>query len=288
MQREQRYSIPRLHVQRANPSSKRGERRDYYEIVDSVELINTIHRHNLFNMSKFFAGQGSSSDSEQDSDSSSDGGMAGGGPRKTGGVAGKAVVYDSDSSSEDEKRVVISHKDKAFENMLEGIGKIKNACKNNDWSVIYDEFVKVNTLLEKAKAKAGVPKFYIKMLSELCEFVVVSVKDKEAIKKMKKPTAHALNQMKLLARKQAEKFPKEIEDFKAHPELYAEEVPAVKKTPSKKVASDSDSDSDSESDDSSDEVRPYTLHTTLHNISLSTNAHVHNNIHSVVLVLALL
>jgi translation initiation factor 3 subunit C len=238
------------------------------KLIDSCKF-NTLSNHNLFNMSKFFAGQGSSSDSEQDSDSSSDGGMpAGGGPRKTGGVvAGRAVVYDSDSSSEDEKRVVISHKDKAFENMLEGIGKIKNACKNNDWSVIYDEFVKVNTLLEKARAKAGVPKFYIKMLSELGDFVAVSVKDKEAIKKMKKPTAHALNQMKLLARKQAEKFPKEIEDFKAHPELYADEVPAVKKTPMKKVASDSDS----ESEDSSDEVRICTLHT-----------------HSAVLILALL
>ena len=216
-------------------------------------------------MSKFFANPDSSSDSDQDSDSSSSDGFKG--RAKPGG--GKAAVYDSDSSSEDEKRVVKSHKDKAWETMLESVGKIKNSCKNNDWSVIYDEFVKVNSLLEKAKAKAGVPKFYVKMLSELSDHVAVSVKDKEAIKKMKKPTAHALNQMKLLVRKQAEKYPKEIEDFKLHPEIYVEDAPVGKKNPVKKAASDSDEDSDSDSD--SDVVNIPT--TILHFSLFSTHAH---------------
>ena len=110
-----------------------------------------------------------------------------------------ATFSDSDSESDDEVRVVRSQKDKAWDSMLDGITKIKNAKKMNDWSAIQDEFEAVNKMIEKSKmliAKNGIPKFYIKMLSDLSDFVVISLKDKEAIKKMKKPTAHALNQMK--------------------------------------------------------------------------------------------
>ena len=92
--------------------------------------------------------------------------------------------------------------------------------KTKDWSVIYDEFVKVNALCEKAKAKNGVPNFYIKMLGDLNDEVLVAIKDKEAVKKMKKPTAHALNQMKLAIRKQCDKHRAEVDDYKANPEVY--------------------------------------------------------------------
>ena len=196
-------------------------------------------------MSKFFATGGSSSESDEESGSDSEVEQV---QRK---VTGRAAILDSDSDSEEEKRVVKSHKDKAFESMLEGIGRIKNSMKTNDWGVIHDEFLKVNSLLEKAKAKNGVPKFYIKMLGDLNEFVNISLKDKEAIKKMKKPTAHALNQMKLAIRKQCDKFKTEVDNYKEHPELYVEEPTVAKKTPFKSKANDSSDDEDSSSESSS-------------------------------------
>ena len=180
-------------------------------------------------MSKFFA-TGSSSESDADSDPDSEIEVV------QSKVPGKTrAVIASDSDSEEEKRVVKSHKDKAWDSMLEGIGRIKNSMKTNDWSLIYDEFIKVNALLEKAKVKNGVPKFYTKMLGDLNEFVNLSLKDKEAIKKMKKPTAHALNSMKLAIRKQCDKYKTEVEHYKEHPELYVEEV-VIKKTPVKSKA----------------------------------------------------
>jgi len=211
-------------------------------------------------MSKFFATGGSSSESEEESGSDSEIEQV---QRKV--TSGRAAVLDSDSDSEEEKRVVKSHKDKAWESMMEGIGRIKNSMKTNDWSVIHDEFHKVNALLEKAKARNGVPKFYVKMLGTLNDFVNVSLKDKESIKKMKKPTAHALNQMKLAIRKQCDKFKAEVDNFKEHPELYEEEIEVSKKAPLKSKAvessdeesSEEESDSDDDDDDSdedSDEV----------------------------------
>ena len=195
-------------------------------------------------MSKFFA----RGDSDSESDGSADDESIEVAPvRKATG--GRAAVIDSDSDSEDEKkRVVKSHKDKAWDSMTEGIGKIKNSMKNNDWSVIYDEFIKVNALLDKAKAKNGVPKFYIKMLTDVNDHVNVSIKDKEAVKKMKKPTAHALNQMKLAIRKQCDKYRAEVDHCKEHPLEYVE-VPAVKHSPFKNKADSSDDDSDEDDDD---------------------------------------
>ena len=197
-------------------------------------------------MSKFFATGGSSSESDEASGSDSEVEQV---QRKVTGRT--AAILKSDSDSEEEKRVVKSHKDKAFESMLEGIGRIKNSMKTNDWGVIHDEFLKVNSLLEKAKAKNGVPKFYIKMLGDLNEFVNISLKDKEAIKKMKKPTAHALNQMKLAIRKQCDKFKIEVDNYKEHPELYVEEPTPAKKTPFKSKANDSSDDEDSSDESSS-------------------------------------
>ena len=197
------------------------------------------------NMSKFFAaGDSSSSDDSGDSDSEPE--IL---PQKVAATKGRPAIIDSDSDSDEEKRVVKSHKDKAWESMGEGVIKIRNSMKINEWSMIYDEFGKVNALVEKGKAKNGIPKFYIKMLGDLSDFVVASIKDKEAVKKMKKPTAHALNQMKLAIRKQCDKYRAEVDEYKANPEAFVDEPVAGGGKSGKHDPSDSD-DSSSDDDDS--------------------------------------
>lgn len=177
-----------------------------------------------------------------------------------------ALAFDeSDSESEDEVREVKSQKDRTWDSLREGITKIKNARKNNDWPLIQDEFNNVNKLLEKSKMlilQHGLPLFYIKMLTEVEDHVQTALKDKEAVKKMKPVVSRALNQMKLQVRKHNEAYQDKITDCREHPEKYEE---AVVETKSKKRADsdedddsddsdeDSDEDSDSDSDDSEDE-----------------------------------
>ena len=198
-------------------------------------------------MSKFFAGGDSSS---EDSDSGSDSEVEVV-PNKIVAAKGRAAIIDSDSDSDEEQRVVRSHKDKANESIQEGILKIRNAMKTNDWSVIHDEYVAVNGLVDKTKSKYGVPLNYIKMLGDVNELVNVTLKDKEGMKKLRKPIAHALNQTKMSIRKLCSNiYSAEINDYKENPDKYKEEVTSTK--PSAKKDSDSDSDSDSESDDGSD------------------------------------
>lgn len=165
-----------------------------------------------------------------------------------------AAAYDeSDSDSEDEVRVVKSQKDRAWDSIRDGITKIKNARRNADWPLIQDEFNNVNKMIEKAKMlimKDGLPKFYIRMLGELEDFVQTALKDKDAVKKMKPIVSRALNQMKLQVRKHNDNYKDEIADFRAHPEKYEEEA-----APASSSDDDSDSsgsDSDTEDSDSSD------------------------------------
>jgi translation initiation factor 3 subunit C len=138
--------------------------------------------------------------------------------------------------------------------MREGVGKIKNARKTNDWSVIQDEFAVVNKMIEKSKMlilKDGLPNFYIRMLAEVEDHVQLALKDKEAIKKMKAVVSRALNQMKLQVRKHNDTYKTEIADFRANPEKYAE---ADEKGSDSDDSSDEDSsDEDSDEDESSDE-----------------------------------
>jgi translation initiation factor 3 subunit C len=113
---------------------------------------------------------------------------------------------------------------------------MKNARKNGDWSVIHDSFDEINALIEKSKMlieKNGLPKFYIKMLAELEDFVKLTASDKEGIKKMKKQTKHHFDRMKLKVRKHNENYAKEITHFRENPAEYAEEEREPVKSKSK-------------------------------------------------------
>ena len=147
-----------------------------------------------------------------------------------------------------------SHKDKTWDTMLDSIVRIKNAIKNNDWSIIQDEYENVNKQVEKAKmliSKEGLPKFYVKMMVDVEDFLLVSLKDKEGMKKMKPPILKALNRMKLTVKKHNKTYETEIADYRAHPEKYQEDV--TNQVADSDDSDDDDDDSDEDDDEDEDE-----------------------------------
>lgn len=136
--------------------------------------------------------------------------------------------------------------------MLESIVRIKNAKKTNDWSVIQDEFDEVNRMVEKSKmliTKNGIPKFYIKMLTEVEDHLWITLKDKDLMKSVKPVIGRAINRMKLTIKKHNKAYEEQILDCRANPEKYEEDVVAKPEDSSE----DEDSESEDEDSDSEDE-----------------------------------
>lgn len=201
---------------------------------------------------KFWA-DGSSSESEQDSESDSDNEVVN---TKVSGTT-KMYTYESDSESEDEVREVKSHKDKAWDDMVVTIKKMKMAMKIDDWSSILDEFKALNKIVDKSKMliiKNGLPSFYIRMLYDIEVLVSETLKDKPKVKGFKAMVAKSFNTMKLTVRKHNKNYEDQLNDLKANPSKYpcADESSSDESSDSSDESDDSDSD-DSDSDDSSDE-----------------------------------
>jgi translation initiation factor 3 subunit C len=150
---------------------------------------------------------------------------------------------------------VKSQKDRAWDTMEECIVRMKNAKKTGDWVVIQDEFDEVNRLVEKSKmliTKNGLPKFYIKMLTEIEDHLWVTLKDKDLMRSVKPVIGRAINRMKLTIKKHNKNYEEQILDCRAHPEKYEEDV-VVKPEDS---SDDEDSDEDDSSSDESDDEKP--------------------------------
>lgn len=137
--------------------------------------------------------------------------------------------------------------------MRDSIKRLRAAMKINDWSAILDEFKNTNKIIEKSKmliVKNGLPKFYVKMLSDLEDFLVETLKDKDAIKKMKKEVSKAFNTMKLSLRKHNKDYENEIAACRANPADY------VEASSESEDSSDEDSDSEDEDSDSDSSEEP--------------------------------
>ena len=163
-------------------------------------------------------------------------------------------LFFSTTDSEDEKRVVKSQKDRAWDTMQESILRIKNARKTNDWSVIQDEFEEVNRMVDKSKMlvmKNGLPKFYVKMLADVEDHLWATLKDKDLMNSVKPAIGRAINRMKLTIKKHNKNYEEQIADYRAHPEKYEDD----------EEEEDDDDDDDSDDDDSdsdSDDDKPKT------------------------------
>jgi translation initiation factor 3 subunit C len=179
--------------------------------------------------------------------------------------------------SEDEgARVVKSAKDRTWDSLRDIVKKIHNAMKTDDWPKIQDEFNELNSKIDKSKrliADHGLPKFYVKVLAEVADFVTETLKDKEAIKRMKPVVTKALNQMRSQVKKHNENYTKEITHYRENVALYASDDEESDESYSAEDESDDsgdseedsdasssssdsdDDDSDEDSDDSSDKVK---------------------------------
>jgi translation initiation factor 3 subunit C len=200
-------------------------------------------------MSRFFQAGSSSDESGSGSDSSSDEELV-----QQVGRGKFGTAFDSDSDSEDEGRVVKSKKDKTWDDMREGIKRLNNAMSIGDWSVVQDEFDKMNVLVVKSKqviAKSGLPKMYIRTLGEVEANVLTSVKDKQGVKALKKAAAQSLNRMKLTVRKHNKAYEMQINQWRANPVDFEEPKEDSESSGSSSDSSDSNSDSDSDSDSDS-------------------------------------
>jgi len=171
-------------------------------------------------MSRFWAAQSSSSDSgsSDDSSSASDSSVE---ERK---VTNRWVDFsDSDESSEEE-RVAKSAKERTFESLEASIAKIKNAMKIRDFVTIQQNYQNLMQTVSSSKTKAiiaangGVPRFFVKMLCNLEDFIAERKKDKASHKKLSPSQGRALNRMGLNMKKENKVFEKLMNEYRANPD----------------------------------------------------------------------
>lgn len=199
--------------------------------------------------SRFWAG--SSSESEQGSDHSVDSEDEKQNEVQVKNAAASRWAIDSDSDSEEEVRVVRSAKDKAFIILERSIAVLKNHMKINDWAKILSEFDGMMKHLEKAKsiiATQGYPKYYLRYLVSLEEFVNVTVKDKPSQKKMGKEAKQSFIRMKTKIKRHAEDLASPLAAFRANPE----DSDASDADSSDADSNDAESSDDSDNNNSSD------------------------------------
>ncbi|KAI0212557.1 Eukaryotic translation initiation factor 3 subunit C [Lamellibrachia satsuma] len=178
-------------------------------------------------MSRFFAA-GSDSDSES---SSSDEEV----PVRPIGIS-KPMQWSDEE--EEVKRVVRSAKDKRFEELKEIIKKTRNHKKIKDMAKILSDFEEMCRAYEKARKvidkEGATPRFYVRYLAELDDFVNECWEDKVGRKAMSKNNAKGLTALRTKLRKYNRDFELQITEYKEKPDLEDE------------VSAGSESDEDSE------------------------------------------
>uniref|UniRef100_A0A452G0V5 Eukaryotic translation initiation factor 3 subunit C n=1 Tax=Capra hircus TaxID=9925 RepID=A0A452G0V5_CAPHI len=165
-------------------------------------------------MSRFFT---TGSDSESESSLSGEELVT----KPVGGNYGKQPLLLSEDE-EDTKRVVRSAKDKRFEELTNLIRTIRNAMKIRDVTKCLEEFELLGKAYGKAKSivdKEGVPRFYIRILADLEDYLNELWEDKEGKKKMNKNNAKALSTLRQKIRKYNRDFESHITNYKQVGEL---------------------------------------------------------------------
>jgi translation initiation factor 3 subunit C len=191
--------------------------------------------------------------------------------------------WAEESSSEEEveqKRVVRSHTDKRYDQLIERIKQLSNHLKIDDFSSLISDYEAIIKMLDKLKTiveqDGGPPSQFVKAICSLEEYVDKTHADLQEKKqnkgeKLTESKQKAFNTLRAKVRKGNRAFQDHIERFKENPQEFESEAeseegkdedsdsdsdagPAAKSSDSDSdsSSSDSDSDSDSGSSDSSD------------------------------------
>ncbi|XP_022339247.2 eukaryotic translation initiation factor 3 subunit C-like isoform X2 [Crassostrea virginica] len=171
-------------------------------------------------MSRFFKG----SDSESDS-SSSDSEVN---VPRPGASAARPVAYAFSDNEDEPKRIVRSAKDKRFDELTEIIKKMGNHKKIKDMSSVLTDFEELGKAYEKSKKviekEKQIPRFFLRCLVELEDFVSECWEDREGRKQMSKNNAKGLTTLRQKLKKYNRDFESEITSYRENPDEEEEEV----------------------------------------------------------------
>ncbi|KAI1292027.1 Eukaryotic translation initiation factor 3 subunit C [Halotydeus destructor] len=159
-------------------------------------------------------------------------------------------TYISDDEDDQAKRVVRTAKEKRYEELDEIIKQIRNYKKIKDIAKIqtgFDNltkaFTKAKPVIEKAD-KGVTPKFYIRCIVEIEDFLNAVWEDKDFRKNMNKINSKALASLRQKIRKYNKDFEEDILKYRENPVEEEEEAAEDE--------SESEDDSDEESSDDDD------------------------------------
>uniref|UniRef100_A0A8R1TQ88 Eukaryotic translation initiation factor 3 subunit C n=2 Tax=Onchocerca TaxID=6281 RepID=A0A8R1TQ88_ONCVO len=167
-------------------------------------------------MSKFFKGAVSSSDSSGSETSDDEPYVPVKRPQAT-------FAYPSDSDDEGQKRVVKAQKDRKFEELKDLIKQAKNSRNIKDMSKLLSTFEELCKVFEKTKVvltrqNMSTPRFYVRILVELEDFVNEQWDDKEARKTMSKANSKGLTALRQKIRKYNKDMEMEVNAYRAEPD----------------------------------------------------------------------
>lgn len=158
------------------------------------------------------------------------------------------MLYSSDEE-EEAKRVVKTAKEKHYEELNSIIRQLKNYKKNKDIAKLLSSFESLIAAFQKAKPviereeNNQIPKFYLKCIVELENFIHETWEDREGRKNMNKPNSKSLAALKQKFKKYSKDFEEEMTEYRANP-----------MDDEKEEESGEDSDAESDSDDDKSDV----------------------------------
>lgn len=167
-----------------------------------------------------------------------------------------AGAYSFSDDEEETKRQVKSAKDKHSEQLHEQIKSIKNGKKIKDFTKILPDFeeltrkyAKVKTVLDK-ESDGKTPRFLIKCLVELEDFVEQCWEDRERRKNMNKNNSKSLSSLRQKLRKYNKSIQSEIDSYREAPD----QEDGDHHSEGEGAESDQDQDDKSSDDESLDSV----------------------------------
>ncbi|KIH45616.1 eukaryotic translation initiation factor 3 subunit 8, partial [Ancylostoma duodenale] len=138
-------------------------------------------------------------------------------------------AYPSDSEDE-EKRVVRTHKEKKFKELKDLIKQVNNAKNNKDFTKILSAFDDLVKVYEKSKTvfarqNISTPRFYLRYLADLEDFVLGFWDNKEAKSALSKVNLKALTNLRQRVRKYVKEFEQKLAEYKESPDPPGYETP---------------------------------------------------------------